>query len=136
MQETKDWVTEFQSTMAQMEKDVATQLSTLKAQVDKTIKEKEAAGKPGWVQLTIKDPNNKFANANLKVTLIDSNNQPVQGVQQQPVTNLVWPSPFVPPGTYQVKVEGTVNNVQFSQTRSVTVKSGEMAAPAPPDVTL
>ncbi|HEY2914309.1 MAG TPA: DUF5670 family protein [Candidatus Angelobacter sp.] len=136
LQETKDWVTEFQSNMAQMEKDVAAQLSTLKAQVDKTIQEKEAASKPGFVQLTIKDPNNKFANASLKVTLIDSNNQPVQGVQQQPVTNLTWPSPFVPPGTYQVKVEGTVNNVQFSQTRSVLVKSGEMATPTPPDITL
>ena len=136
LQETKDWVTEFQSSMAQMEKDVAAQLSTLKAQVDKTIQEKEAAGKPGFVQLTIKDPNNKLASANLKVTLIDSNNQPVQGVQQLSVTNLTWPSPFVPPGTYQVKVEGTVNNVQFSQTRSVLVKSGEIATPAPPDITL
>jgi hypothetical protein len=136
LQETKDWVTEFQSSMAQMEKDVAAQLSTLKAQVDKTIQEKQAAGKPGFVQLTIKDPNNKLASANLKVTLIDSNNQPVQGVQQQPVTNLTWSTPFVPPGTYQVKVEGTVNNIQFSQTRSVTVKSGEMATPAPPDITL
>jgi conflict system pore-forming effector with SLATT domain/uncharacterized protein DUF5670 len=136
LQETKDWVTEFQSTMQQMEKDVAAQISNLKAQVDKTIQEKEAASKPGFVQLTIKDPNNKFANANLKVTLIDSNNQAVQGVQQQPVTNLVWPSPFVPPGTYQLKVEGTVNNVQFSQTRSVTVKSGEMATPSAPDITL
>jgi hypothetical protein len=115
---------------------VAAQLSTLKAQVDKTIQEKQAAGKPGFVQLTIKDPNNKLASANLKVTLIDSNNQPVQGVQQQPVTNLTWSTPFVPPGTYQVKVEGTVNNIQFSQTRSVTVKSGEMATPAPPDITL
>lgn len=136
LQETKDWVTEFQSNMAQMEKDVAAQLSTLKAQVDKTIQEKEAASKPGFIQLTIKDPNNKFANANLKVTLIDSNNQTVQGVQQQPVTSLAWSSPFVPPGTYQIKVEGSVNNVQFSQIRSVTVKSGEMAAPAPPDITL
>lgn len=136
LQETKDWVTEFQSTMQQVEKDVAAQFSTLKAQVDKTIQEKEAAGKPGFIQLTIKDPNNKFANTNLKVTLIDSNNQAVQSVQQQPVTSLVWPSPFVPPGIYQIKVEGTINNAQFSQTRSVTVKSGEMAIPSAPDITL
>lgn len=136
LQETKDWVTEFQSTMAQMEKDISGQISNLKAQVDKTLKEKEEASKPGFIQLTIKDPNNKFANASLKATLIDTNNQAVQGVQQQPVTNLTWPSPFVPPGTYQLKVEGTVNSVPFSQTRSVTVKSGEMAAPAPPDIEL
>ena len=136
LQETKDWVTEFQSTMQQMEKDVAAQLSTLKAQVDKTIQEKEAAGKPGYVQLTIKDPANKFANASLKATLIDSSNQAVTGVTQLPVNSLIWTSPFVPPGFYHVKVAGTVNNLPFDQTRDATVKPGEKATPAAPDITL
>jgi hypothetical protein len=136
LQETKDWVTEFQSTMAQMEKDVAAQLSTLKAQVDKTSKEREEARKPGYVQLTIKDPANKFANASLKATLLDSNNQAVTGAQQLPVKSLVWTSPFVAPGFYHVKVEGTVNNLPFDETRDATVKSGEKAIPSAPDITL
>jgi hypothetical protein len=136
LQETKDWVTEFQSTMAQMEKDVATQLSTLKAQVDKTIQEREAAGKPGYVQLTIKDPANKFAKASLKATLFDSSNQPVTVAKDLPVTSLTWASPFVPPGFYHLKIEGTVDGAPFDQTRSATVKSGEMAASSAPDITL
>ena len=136
LQETKDWVTEFQSTMQQMEKDVAAQLATLKSQVDKTIQEKVAASKPGYVQLTIKDPANKFANASLKATLIDSSNQAVMGVNQLPVSSLIWTSPFVPPGFYHVKIEGTVNNLPFDQTRDATVKPGEKATPAAPDVTL
>ncbi|MGZ4842098.1 MAG: SLATT domain-containing protein [Candidatus Angelobacter sp.] len=133
LQETKDWVTEFQSTMAQMEKDVAAQLSTLKAQVDKTIQAKEAAGQPGYVQLTLKDPNNKLSSANLKVTLTDSSNKDV--LQQQPLTSLTWSSPFIAPGLYRVRVEGTVNSVPFSQQSVATVKSSEGAAPAP-DITL
>ena len=136
LQETKDWVTEFQSTMAQMEKDVATQLSTLKAQVDKTIQEREAASKPGYVQVTIKDAAKKFAKSNLKATLFDSSNQPVTIAKDLPVTSLTWSSPFVPQGLYHVKIAGTVDGAPFEQTRSVTVKSGEMAIPSVPDITL
>jgi hypothetical protein len=136
LQETKDWVTEFQSTMAQMEKDVAAQLSTLKAQVDKTIQEREAASKRGYVQVTIKDPANKFAKASLKATLFDSSNQAVTGAKDLPVTSLTWTSPFVPPGFYHVKVEGTLDGAPFDQTRDATVKSGEKATPSAPDITL
>lgn len=160
LQETKDWVTEFQSTMAQMEKDVAAQLSALKAQVaeaakkqgdngkkqqgdnaakaqvDKTIQEKEAAAKPGYVQLTIKDPATKFAKASLKATLFDSSNQAVTVAKDLPVTSLTWTSPFVPPGFYHVKVDGTVDSAPFDQTRDATVKSGEKATPSAPDITL
>jgi hypothetical protein len=136
LQETKDWVTEFQSTMQQMEKDVTAQLSTLKAQVDKTIQEREAASKSGYVQLTIKDPANKFAKASLKATLFDSSNQPVTVAKDLPVTSLIWTSPFVPPGFYHLKIEGTVDSTPFEQTRDATVKSGEKAIPSAPDVEL
>jgi len=137
LQETKDWITEFQSTMAQMEKDVATQISNLKAQVDKTIKDREAASRPGFVQVTIKDPNNRSANASLKATLFDTNNQAVPSVKQLPMTLPTWTSPFVSPGLYHIKIEGTVNNAPFDpQTRDVTVRSGEKATPSSPDIEL
>jgi conflict system pore-forming effector with SLATT domain len=136
LQETKDWVTEFQSTMAQMEKDVAAQLSSLKAQVEKTVSERAAAIEPGFVRLTLKDPSQLFAKTTLTATLIDADNQAVKGVQQQPITSPIWTSPFVNTGFYQLKIQGTVNNVPFLQTRSVTVKSRAEAAPDGPDVEL
>jgi len=136
LQETKDWVTEFQSTMAQMEKEVAAQLSSLKSQVDKTVSEKAATLQPGFVKLTLKDPNNVFGNAALTATLIDSNNKPVANAQKKPITALDWVSEFVPTGLYQLKIEGTVNGVAFDATRSVTVKSGVEAVPEGPDVEL
>lgn len=136
LQETKDWVTEFQSTMAQMEKDISSQISSLKAQVDKTLKEKQDAATPGFVQLTITDPANKFAKASLKATLLDSSNQPVTIAKDLPVTSLIWTSPFVPPGLYHLKIEGTVDSTPFSQTRDATVKPGDKAVPGAPDITL
>jgi hypothetical protein len=128
LQETKDWVTEFQSSMAQMEKDVAAQLSNLKSQVDKTIQAKDAASKPGYVQLTVKDPGNKAATGKLQVTLIDSGNKQVL---QEQVTSLNWASPFVPPGVYKVKLD--LAGTPVGSTPAVTVKSGESA---PADITI
>lgn len=131
LQETKDWVTEFQSTMAQMEKDVAAQVSSLKAQVDKTISGKAAELEPGYVQLTLNDPNALIAKAQFTITLIDSDNT---AVQQQDINSPNWTSDFVPAGLYKVKVEGSVNGKPFVETRNVTVKSGAEATAAPVDV--
>jgi hypothetical protein len=131
LQETKDWVTEFQSTMAQMEKDVAAQVSSLKAQVDKTISGKAAELEPGYVQLTLNDPNALIAKAQFTITLIDSDNT---AVQQQDINSPNWTSDFVPAGLYKVKVEGSVNGKPFAETRNVTVKSGAEATAAPVDV--
>ena len=59
LQETKDWIMEFQTNTAQLEKDIATQIANLKTQVDKTIAARTAASQPGTIQLTVADPNNK-----------------------------------------------------------------------------
>lgn len=131
LQETKDWVTEFQSTMAQMEKDVAAQVSSLKAQVDKTVSERAAELQPGYIRLTLSDPNNLFAKSQLSVALLDSNNAVVAAAPQQPLIALGWTSPFVPAGLYQLKVEGSINNQPFAQTRNVAVKSGAEATAEP-----
>lgn len=129
LQETKDWVTEFQSTMAQMEKDVAAQVSSLKAQVDKTVSEKAAELEPGYIRLTLNDPNNLFAKSQLTVTLFDRNNKAVAPVQQLAISSPSWMSPFLPAGLYRLTVEGSVNNQRFLQMRGVTVTSGAEATP-------
>ena len=124
LQETKDWITEFQSSMAQMEKDVSLQLTSLKSQVDKAIQAKDIASQPGSIELTIVDNANKASRDSIKVTVIDSKND--AGTTQS--TGLNWTSPFMPPGLYQVKVEATVNNEHFSKTAQVTVKPAECAS--------
>jgi len=124
LQETKDWITEFQSTMAQMEKDVAAQVSSLRAQVEKTVSQRSAELQPGYIRLVLGDPNNLFGKSQLTITLVDSNNLPIAAAPPQALISSSWTSPFLPAGLYQLKVEGSVNNQPFLQTRSVVVKSG------------
>jgi hypothetical protein len=122
LQETKDWVTEFQSTMAQMEKDVAAQLDALKTKVDKTIQAKDAASQPGTIQLTIDDQKNKAAAGTLQLTVTDSSNKPVS---KTPLTQLNWTSPFMPPGQYLLALD--LNSVPVAPSALVTVPSGGSA---------
>ena len=122
LQETKDWITEFQTNTAQMEKDIATQIANLKTQVDKTIAARTAASQPGTIQLTVADPNNKAGNRGLQISLIDSTNKTIL---QEPLIPPAWASRFIAPGTYQLRL--TLNNAPVGSTPLVTVASGTSA---------
>lgn len=54
-QETKDWVTEFQTNMAQLEKDVKAQLDSLKAQVEQTRGQRDAVTQAGSIEATVEN---------------------------------------------------------------------------------
>lgn len=126
LQETKDWVTEFQSTMAQMEKDVAAQLSTLKAQVDKTIKDKDAASQPGAIQLNVQS-NGKAKPGELRVTLTDSKDQKIA---QDTIAGFTWPKAGLAPGIYHLTVDAPANNQVIPQAMNVAVKPAEITTVA------
>lgn len=53
LEETKQWAADFQNNMAQMEKDLKSQLDALKDQVDKVAKEREEASRVGAIELTV-----------------------------------------------------------------------------------
>lgn len=122
LQETKEWITEFQTNTAQMEKDIATQIANLKTQVDKTIAARTAASQPGMIHLTVADPGNKVGNGSLQITVIDSTNKTIL---QEPVLQLTWTSRFIAPGTYQLRL--TLNNVPVGGAPLVTVAPGTSA---------
>lgn len=122
LQETKDWVTEFQTNTAQMEKDIATQIANLKTQVDKTIAARTAASQPGMIHLTVTDPGNKVGNGNLLVSVIDTTNKTIL---QELVLQLTWTSRFIAPGTYQLRL--TLNNTPVGSAPLVTVAPGTSA---------
>lgn len=122
LQETKEWITEFQTNTAQMEKDIATQIANLKTQVDKTIAARTAASQPGMIQLTVADPGNRVGNGSLQITVIDSTNKTIL---QEPVPQLAWTSRFIAPGTYQLRL--TLNNAPVGGAPLVTVASGASA---------
>ena len=53
LQETKDWVTEFQNSIAQLDKEIAARLDALKSQIEKTAQTQAQAAQPGSIELTV-----------------------------------------------------------------------------------
>jgi hypothetical protein len=124
-QETKDWATEFQSNMAQMEKDLKVQLDTLKAQMDKATKDKEAATKPGAIELTVTnaDETDGFA---FDVVL-----EGQSGKTEEPVSNAkVWTRISVLPGQYKVSINARSKGNMISTSTIADVQPGGTAKPS------
>ena len=124
IQETKDWVTEFQSNLSQMEKDVSAQLATLKAQAEKAAQDKAAAKALGSIKLTV--PNAASTDgAKIQVTLGDG----AGTVADESVTgSQTWARLNLAAGQYQIAVSATAGGKPVSATAPVIVKPGEIAA--------
>ena len=124
-QETKDWATEFQSNMARMEKDLKAQLDSLKAQVDKGVKDKEAAAKPGAIELSVTNAD-KTDNFTFEVVL-----EGQSGKSMDSVSNAnVWTRINTAPGQYRVIVNARSKGSIASTSTIVDVKPGDTARPS------
>jgi len=124
LQETKDWATEFQSNLAQMEKDLKAQLDQLKAQVEKGAQEKQAATKPGAVELTVTNAD-QTDGFQFEVTLEGQAVKLTEAVRG----NRVWMHINTPPGLYKVTVTGKAKGADVAISAVVEVKPGETAKP-------
>ncbi len=123
LQETKDWVSEFQNNIAQLEKDVSSQVAVLKAQSEKIAQGQELASQPGSIQLTI--PNaDKSDNATVQIKLENSAGWVADG---SAVGSKTWARLNLVPGQYQVTISATVNARIVSSTAVIVVKPGEIA---------
>ena len=132
LQETKDWAIEFQSNMAQMEKDLKTQLDALKAQVEQSAKEKESAAKeketaakPGSIELTLTNAD-KTDGFNFVVSL-----EGTAGKFTDSVSNAkVWTRINTPPGQYKLAVEAKAKGSPIATSMILDVKPGEISKPS------
>jgi hypothetical protein len=122
LQETKDWVTEFQSNTAQTEKDIAAQISTLKTQVDKTIQAKEATGQPGLIELNV--TNADKADAGTVQVKLDGPTTVSDSIQ--PGSTTLAKRGLIP-GAYVLHVTGKFAGKDSSVQTTVTIKPGEVA---------
>jgi len=128
LQETKDWVSEFQNNIAQLEKDVTAQLAALKAQSEKAAQARDAASQPGSIQLTV--PNaDKSDNATIQIKLDDAAG-PV--VDEAVTGSKTWVRLNLIAGQYRVTVSATVSGKPVASTAVVIVKTGEIAQPEVP----
>lgn len=124
-QETKDWASEFQSNMAQMEKDLKAQLDSLKAQVNKELKEREAATKPGAIELTVTNAD-KTDGFSFEVVLEGQSGKSTDSVSNA----LVWTRINAAPGQYRVSINARSKGNVTSTSTIVDVKPGETAKPS------
>jgi hypothetical protein len=124
-QETKDWATEFQGNMAQMEKDLKSQLDSLKAQMDQGARDKEAATKPGAVELTVTNAE-QMDNFSFDITL-----EGQSGKSADTVSNAqVWTGINIAPGQYKISINAKSKGNITSTSTIVDVKPGDTAKPS------
>ncbi len=125
LQETKEWVVEFQSNFAQLEKDVKAQLESLKADLEKSETTRAAAARRGSIELTVADAD-KAEGFTFQVTLAG-----VDKTMGGTVTGAKrWVQLNVAPGDYSLTVAATgAGGRRVSDTRVVTVKPGEVSKP-------
>jgi SMODS and SLOG-associating 2TM effector domain 2 len=124
-QETKDWVTEFQSNMAQLEKDVKAQLDNLKVQVDKSQQAQQAATEPGSIEATIEN-----ADKTKDFAFLASLDGPDGVVVKDEKTgsSKTWARANVKPGQYRLVIAATTpENKPAYATSIVVVKPREVA---------
>jgi SMODS and SLOG-associating 2TM effector domain 2 len=125
MQETKDWATEFQSNMAQMEKDLKGQLDSLKAQVDKAARDREAATKPGAIELTVTNAD-KTDGFSFDVVLEGQSRKSIDSVSNANV----WTRINSVPGQYRISITAKSKGNITSTSTVVEVQPGETAKPS------
>jgi len=123
LQETKDWVSEFQNGMVQMEKDVAAQLASLKTHVDKTIQARQAAEQPGAIRLQIQNAAKADPPTPISVLLTDAKDE----TTQEKTTGATWTKLNVLPGQYKIKIQATVNGQSAEDQKVALVEPGKVA---------
>jgi hypothetical protein len=126
-QETKDWVTEFQSNMVQLEKDVKTQLDALKAQVEQKHGTEQTATQAGSIEATIENAE-KTKDFAFTVTLDGPDGVLVR--DEQAGSSTTWARLNVKPGHYRLIVAArSPEDKPTSSTTVVLVKPSEIARP-------
>jgi hypothetical protein len=119
-QEAREWITEFQSNMAQLEKDVKVQLDALKSQV-----EKNASAKAGAIELEV--PNADKADGFKFQVLLENKNGTVA---TEEVTSTTWVRIAAAAGQYQASVSATVGGKPLAGSAVADVKPGEIVKPS------
>ena len=125
LEETKEWATEFQSNRAQMEKDLKSQLDDLKAKVDKADKEREAASRPGAIELTIENAD-KTDGFRVDIVLEGKPGKFLDSV----MNSKVWTRINTPPEQYKLTINAKANGNPISTSTILEVKPAETVKPS------
>jgi len=123
LQETKDWITEFQTNMVQLEKETKEQLDALKTQVEKASAAQAAATQAGSVEISV--PNaDKAENFTFQILL-----EGIQGkIAEDTVKNTKeWIRLQIIPGQYVGTITASAAGKPIAKKSLLVVKPGEHA---------
>jgi hypothetical protein len=121
LQETKDWMTEFQNNIAKLEKDLSTQMTALQTQVQRA----QDAEKPGALEVVIVNA----AKADDAKVQIQLDNQAGRLADELVMGSKSWVHLNLPPGTYRLLAKATSSGKPISVASAVSIKAGEVAKP-------
>lgn len=117
--ETRQWATEFQNNMAQMEKDLKAQVDALKAQLDQGEKDREAAAKRGGIELTVTNAD-KTDGFGFDVVLEGQSSRSADSVSNA----RVWTRIGILPGQYRIVVNAKRSGAATSTSKIAVVAPG------------
>jgi hypothetical protein len=123
LDETKTWAAEFQSNLAQLEKDVKATFEQQRAKVEEEMKIQNLAIRPGGIE--VKVPNALTTDDRSFTVSLEGADPPV------PIETVVggtqWSKVAVPPGQYKVVVRSHRSGVSVQGSQIVKVESGAVA---------
>lgn len=123
LQETKDWVTEFQNSVAQLDKEIGARLDALKSQIEKAAQTQVQAAESGSIELTV--PNaDQTDGFDFDVLLEGFNGKLAEEKVSRAKT---WVRINVPPGQYKVSIGATVAGKRITTVTAIIVKPQEIA---------
>jgi hypothetical protein len=129
-QETRDWVTEFQSNISQLEKEVKAQVEQLKAEAARTLEAQHAATQAGSMEVTVANAD-RTQGFTFTITVEGADGAIVK--DEQAASSRKWSRANVKPGQYNVRVSATSPASAAAPARTVAdstvviVKPGEIA---------
>ena len=129
-QETRDWVTEFQSNISQLEKEVKAQVEQLKAEAARAIEAQRAAAQVGSMEVIV---SNADRTQGFTFTITVEGAEGVIVKDEQVPGSRKWSRANVKPGQYNVRVSATSPASAAAPARAVSdstiviVKPGEVA---------
>src|SRR5262249_7264903 len=122
LQETNDWVAEFQKSTAQLDKEVGARLDALQSQVEKAVKAQAAIAQPVSIELSVPNTHktHRFA--------FEASIEGSQGkIAEERISNTKkWVKLNVAPGQYRVLVSTMVSGKPTSAAAAVIVKPEEV----------
>jgi hypothetical protein len=123
LQENKDWVTEFQNNLGELERDTRAQLETLRAKVEKTRQAESQENQPGAIELLVPDATGTDS-FSFDVSLEGDKNFSLNETVRNSKT---WAKRGILPGQYLLRLAGKIGGQDLIVAKIVVVKPDETA---------